>query len=170
MFLLHAKVRTVEILKLSCIPLTFTSFLTKKKQKVVWKWSPNLIFCVIFKEKYFCYFLLIDHISLCGCLYWVWYWSMSLQYWTKYLEQNREIQQNWIGQEKFDIYFCVFFCWYWQSLISGRETWHWAMSPPKFEFLLIFPDFLSLKSFGNSWVNSYIKFTLLDIMLCFSCG
>ena len=93
LFLLHAKVRTVEILKLSCIPLTFTSFLTKKKQKVVWKWSPNLIFCVIFKEKYFCYFLLIDHISLCGCLYWVRYWSMSLQCWTKYLEQNSKTGQ-----------------------------------------------------------------------------
>ena len=41
---------------------------------------------------------------------------------TKYLEQNREIQQNWTGQENFDIdYFAVFNC-YDLSLISGRES------------------------------------------------
>ena len=31
------------------------------------------------------------------------------QFWAKYLEQSREIQKNWTGQEKFDIYFCLFF-------------------------------------------------------------
>ena len=47
-----------------------------------------------------------------------------LQSWAKCLEQNREIQWNWTGQEKFDIYFGVFFDCCCQSLISGRETGH----------------------------------------------
>ena len=38
--------------------------------------SPCLIFCLIFEEKYFSrYALLTDHISLCGCLYFVRYWA-----------------------------------------------------------------------------------------------
>ena len=44
------------------------------------------------------------------------------QSWAKYLEQNREIQENWTGQEKFDICFCVLFECYCQSLICWRET------------------------------------------------
>ena len=31
-----------------------------------------------------------------------------LQSWTKYLEQNGKIQQNWTGKEKFEIYFACF--------------------------------------------------------------
>ena len=50
--------------------------------------------------------------------------NKKLQYWAKYLKQNREIQKNWTGQVKFDIYFCVFFDCYCQNLISGRDTWH----------------------------------------------
>ena len=42
----------------------------------------------------------------------------------KYLEQNREIQRNWSGKEKFDIYFRVFFDCYCQRWISGRKTGH----------------------------------------------
>ena len=65
-----------------------------------------------------------------------------LKSWAKYLEQNREIQWNWTGQENSDIYFCVLLDCYCQSLVSGRETGHWAMFPPKFEIFLIFPYFL----------------------------
>ena len=61
---------------------------------------------------------------------------------TKYLEQNREIQQQWTGHEKFDIYFLMFFHSLCQSFISGRGTGYWAMSPPKLEIFLIFPYFL----------------------------
>ena len=43
---------------------------------------------------------------------------------TKYLEQNRKIQQNWTGQEKFYIYIYVFFNYFCQSLNTGRETVH----------------------------------------------
>ena len=35
-------------------------------------------------------------------------------------------------REKFGTNFCVFFDCYCQSLISGRETGRWAISPPKF--------------------------------------
>ena len=62
-----------------------------------------------------------------------------LQSWTGYLGWNGGIQYNWTGQEKFGIYFCVFFDCYWQSLISGKETKHQTVSK---EIFLIFPYFL----------------------------
>ena len=46
-----------------------------------------------------------------------------LQSWANFF-WIREIQWNWTGQEKFDIYFGMFFDCYCQSLISGRETGH----------------------------------------------
>ena len=65
-----------NISKLNCRPLAFTlSFL--KKQKDVWNQSPSLIFRIIFAEKYLtCYVLLIDQLSLSGCLYFVRYWAI----------------------------------------------------------------------------------------------
>ena len=48
--------------------------------------------------------------------------SSLLQSSAGYLEQNGEIQWNWTGQGKFDIYFCVFFDCYSRSLVSERET------------------------------------------------
>ena len=39
-----------------------------------------------------------------------------------YLERNGEIRWNWTGQGKFDIYFCVFFDCYCQSLASEKGT------------------------------------------------
>ena len=78
-------------------------------------------------------------------------WNYEINYFTgilclqsrkKYLEPIRELQQNWAGKEKFDIYFFVFFDCYCKSLISGRETRHWAMSPLKLEKFPIFPIFL----------------------------
>ena len=51
----------------TCINL-IRSFLKKRKQ--VWDQSPYLIFCIMFKEKYFCsYALLIDQVSLSNCFY-----------------------------------------------------------------------------------------------------
>ena len=66
----------------------------------------------------------------------------ELQSCTKYLEQYREIQYNWTGQETFNLYFCMFLDCHCQSLISGRETGHKAMFPLKFKIYLIFPYFL----------------------------
>ena len=56
-------------------------------------------------------------------------------------EQNREIQQNCTEQEKFGIYFSMFFDCCCQILISGRETGHGAMPVSKFRIFLIFPYF-----------------------------
>ena len=38
----------------------------------------------------------------------------------KCFEQSREIPKSWTVQEKFDVYFCMFFDWYCQSIIPGR--------------------------------------------------
>ena len=40
------------------------------------------------------------------------------------MKQNREVQSNWTVQEKFDIYFSVFFNCYCQNLIDCRYTGH----------------------------------------------
>ena len=53
-----------------------------------------------------------------------------------------------------------------QRLVSGRKTGHWAVSTPTFDIFLIFPNFLSVKSFGNSCT----KFVMLDIKYRFTCG
>ena len=59
------------------------------------------------------------------CKFWnnsktILYYIAKLQSWTKYLQQNREIQENCTSQEKFNIYFCMFS----QSSITGRATGH----------------------------------------------
>ena len=38
-----------------------------------------------------------------------------------------------------------------------------------FPNISLFPRFLSLMSFGNSWGNSYIKFLILNIKFRFTC-
>ena len=68
--------------------------------------------------------------------------TIHLQSWAIYLEQNRESSKT--GQEKksfISTFACSFGC-YCQSLISGKETGHWVMFPPKFEIFLIFPYFV----------------------------
>lgn len=45
--------------------------------------------------------------------------SSSLQSWTKYLEQRKEVQPNWTGLQNLDI--VLFYC-YCHNLISGKET------------------------------------------------
>ena len=72
--LLYTQLRATQIiLKLSCRPLAFILYMKLlKKQKEAWNQSTCLIFCKIFKEKYFsCYILLTDQTSLYGCLYFV---------------------------------------------------------------------------------------------------
>ena len=39
-----------------------------------------------------------------------------------------------------------------------------------FPNISLFPKILSVKSFGNSWDNSYTKFAILDITFRFTCG
>ena len=64
--LLYDEMKSYEnILKRSCRPLAFNlDFLVKQEE--VWNYSPSLIFCMIFEEKYFSQ---TDQISLSDCLY-----------------------------------------------------------------------------------------------------
>ena len=59
-----------------------------------------------------------------------------------------------------------------KSLIS-TFAYFWAAiaSTQKWDFpdISLFPKIQSLKSFGNSWDNSYTKFTVLDTMFRFTC-
>ena len=69
-----------KILKVPWRSLVFTSEKTfLKNKKEVWNYSPCLIFCIFFKEKYFpCYILLTDQIPLIGCLYFMRYWAICV--------------------------------------------------------------------------------------------
>ena len=70
----------------------------------------------------------------------------------------------------FDIYLCVFFNCYCQSLISGREAGYVSTQIMYFPNISLFPKILSFKSLGNLWGNSYTKFAILDIKFRFTCG
>ena len=65
------------------------------------------------------------------------FYRQELQRFTKYLRLTLV--------SKFNFCFSTIFCYYWQNLIL------WGL-----DSFLIFPIFLSLKSFANSWSNSYI--------------
>ena len=50
-----------------------------KIQKEVWNLAPCLIFCIISEAKYFSWcILLIDQVSLSGCLYFARYWAICV--------------------------------------------------------------------------------------------
>ena len=70
---------------------------------------------------------------------------IHLQSWTKYLEQRKEIKQNWLVPETSGICYCAIFDCYYQNFVSGRETRHCALSPPKFGIALIVTNFLRSK-------------------------
>ena len=96
----------------------------------------------------------------------------NLQSWAKYLQQNREIQYNWTGRKSLILLLRVFWL-----LLPKFNFWKgvWALgyvSTQIWDFpnISLFPKILSLKSFGNSWGNSYTKFAILDITFHFACG
>ena len=75
--------------------------------------------------------------------------QFQLKFGTYYPGQNmwnKVEEPSKIGQDKksFDIYSCLFFDYYCQTLISGRKTGHWAMFPPDFEIFPIYRNFLRL--------------------------
>ena len=47
-------------------------------------------------------------------------------------------------------FLCIFFDYYCQSLISGRDTGHWVISPRKFKICLIFLYFLKSQVLSRS--------------------
>ena len=72
-----------------------------------------------------------------------------LQFQKKLTGQSKEIKQKWKRPKGFDICFSVMSTCYGQSLISGRDTGHWALPPTNFKISSYFLV-LSLKSFENS--------------------
>lgn len=67
--------------------------------------------------------------------------------------------------KNFDIYSCVLFDCYCQSLISGGETEHWDNDSTTiwdFSNTSQFPMILSLKALGNSWGNLCTKFFMVN--------
>ena len=64
-----------NILQTTCFILILIFFLNKE----VWNYCSCLIFCIIFEEQQLsCYILLIDQVSLPGCLYFVRYWAICV--------------------------------------------------------------------------------------------
>ena len=80
LFFLYAKFRAIKIY-LTKLQATCFYFIQSilKKQKEVWNYPPCPIFCMIFEEKYFsCYILLNHHISLSCFLYFIRYCTICL--------------------------------------------------------------------------------------------
>ena len=57
-------------------------------------------------------------------------------------KQSKKIQWNWTRLKNFDIYFRILCDCYCLSSISGGETGHYTIPPPKFEIFVIFPHSL----------------------------
>ena len=84
---------------------------------------------------------------------------------TKYLEQSKEIKQNWTGPEKLDICFSVIFNLHYQIFTSENETGHMALLLPNFDFFLIFTNFISSEVLSCSATHVGIEYNvfILDI-------
>ena len=62
------------------------------------------------------------------------------------------------GKGGSDIYFCVLFDW-------GAPETDVSTQLSHFPNISLFPRVLNLKSFSNSWGNSYSKFVILDFVV-----
>ena len=85
-------------------------------------------------------------------------------------KQSKKIKQYWTGRfkkknNKEELQsICVILEQYCQGVFYEASLVI-TYSPHNFEIFLIF-----LKSFDNSWGNSYVKFVLQDIEVWFTCG
>ena len=93
----------------------------------------------------------------------------QIQSWTKHLRETLVFISNRALQEKFNFCFSEVFCKYGKKFYFGKKAEHWAIFLLSFKILLMFPNFLYLKSFGNSRDNSYMPFLLLIITFRFTC-
>ena len=96
------------------------------------------------------------------------------QSFTKYLRQTLVFM--WNIEVRKDLIFFFFFS---SFLLASRNFLFWEgdwllrynfMKFLDFADFFYFPKSVSLKSFGNSWGNSYIPCLLLIIVLQFNCG
>ena len=77
-----------------------------QKWKEVWNQLPFLVFCITFEEKYFsCYILLVDPVSLSGCLYFMRYCGICVlqmlvnqlvESWILNLKWNSHLPKNYV--------------------------------------------------------------------------
>ena len=88
------------------------------------------------------------------------------------MKQCIEIKQNWTGREALISVFVQF----WplvikKNFVEGRLGTRLYLQPVwVFAIISKFPKILSLKSFSNSWGNSYSMFFVLDFMFHFTFG
>ena len=83
------------------------------------------------------------------------------------VKKSNELEQD------FKNLFPSFACFFSQLLSKfnfWKEGWTLACVSTWIWHFLIFPNSLSLKFFRNSWGNSCIKFVILDIKYCLTCG
>ena len=98
----------------------------------------------------------------------------GVQSWTKRRRQIHKIKQNRLFF--YGVFYSWFFAFFYQKTSKFGfwvDGWLFAIKPKHFrDFLEIskFPKILSLKSFGNSWDNSYIHFLVIIIQFRFTCG
>ena len=96
----------------------------------------------------------------------------ELQHWKKYLEQIKEVKQNWTGVENFGNCFLVVFDCYYKSFVFVKKTVPKLYLHPILSFFL---NFLISKD-PNFWVVWQLMKQLvyclfmLDIKHCFTCG
>ena len=64
-------------------------------------------------------------------------------------------------REGFISYFSPVFCWCRGNFGLGERTERWVIIRWGFEIFLIFPNFLNLKSFANSWGNLHIPLSFI---------
>ena len=63
------------------------------------------------------------------------------------------------------------FLWVYTDKFGVNKIWFiFLFQPEKFEVFLLFPNFLNIKLFDNSWCNYYTKFIVLDIKSRFAFG
>ena len=67
-FFLYSKLRAIEILKLRCTPLAFSSYIVFLINKKRSRASPRLIFCMSFEEKYLCCYIPLPAFTSCKIL------------------------------------------------------------------------------------------------------
>lgn len=92
-------------------------------------------------------------------------WSLK-EIGTSYEIRQNHARQYQTRQEKFDIWFCVTYC-YWQKFISLGET-SLFFHPVSTFFSNVF-KILIFKSFVSTWNNSRTKGNILNIKSRFTC-
>ena len=99
--------------------------------------------------------------------------TSQLRSWTKVWRQTHKVKQKrFLHGMFYSSFFAIF---YQKTLKFGFRVDGWVLTIKSkyfrdFPGISYFPKILSLKSFGNSWGNSYIHFLVIIIFFRFICG